>query len=68
MIKIKARETLQSGPKIAQLLDVDPATVRRWRREGCPCQIIGHGLIRYELSKVLEWRANRNAIKSEAGE
>jgi phage terminase Nu1 subunit (DNA packaging protein) len=54
-----AKEELQSGPRIARILDVDPATLRRWRREGCPHHIIGEGLVRYRLEEVLQWRAQR---------
>jgi transposase-like protein len=54
-----AKEELQSGPRIARTLDVDPATLRRWRREGCPHHIIGEGLVRYRLQEVLGWRAQR---------
>jgi hypothetical protein len=51
----------ESGPKIARKLDVDPATVRRWAREGMPHHILGEGLIRYRLDEVLNWRANRKS-------
>ena len=54
-----AKEEMKSGPKIARILDVDAATLRRWRREGCPHHIIGEGLVRYRLDEVLEWRSRR---------
>jgi helix-turn-helix protein len=53
------KDDLKSGPNIARMLDVDAATLRRWRREGCPFHDIGHGLIRFRLSEVLAWRATR---------
>jgi len=55
----KTSDPLISGPKVAHTLDLDPATVRRYKKEGCPCHVIGEGLIRYRLSEVLAWRAQR---------
>jgi hypothetical protein len=52
-----------AGTKIARNLDVDPATVRRWVREGCPCYKIGPGLVRYRLSEVIAWRQTRPGRK-----
>jgi hypothetical protein len=57
--KISPQEQLESGPRIARKIDVDPATIRRYGREGCPRHILGKGLIRYRLSEVLAWRAER---------
>jgi transposase-like protein len=54
-----SKEPLLSGPKIARSLDIDPATVRRWRKEKAPHHLIGKGLIRYRLSEILAWRAKR---------
>ena len=51
-------DPLVSGSSIARSLDVDPATVRRWKLEGMPSHEIG-GLIRYRLSEVLAWRKQR---------
>jgi hypothetical protein len=51
----------ESGPRIARKLDLDPATIRRWAREGAPHHVIGEGLIRYRLDEVLAWRAERKA-------
>ncbi len=48
-----------SGPNVARVIDVDPATIRRYRREGCPAHSIGSGLVRYRLSEVLAWRRAR---------
>jgi hypothetical protein len=50
---------LISGPHLARIVDVSPATPRRWRREGCPCHLLGNGLIRYKLEEVLAWRRGR---------
>jgi hypothetical protein len=52
-------DDLQSGPSIGRILDLDPATLRRWRREGMPHHDIGPRLVRYKLSEVLAWRAQR---------
>jgi len=53
-------EELISGPDVAGIWRVDPATVRRWRKkEGAPCHIIGNGLVRYKLSELEKWRASR---------
>lgn len=54
-------EDLISGPRVARKLDVDPATVRRWAREGMPHHVIGEGLIRYRFNEVLVWRSARKA-------
>jgi predicted DNA-binding transcriptional regulator AlpA len=54
-------EQLMKGPAVARYLDVDPATIRRYAREGMPHHILGPGLIRYKLSEVLAWRAQRKA-------
>jgi predicted DNA-binding transcriptional regulator AlpA len=56
-------DQLISGPKVADFLDLDPATIRRYKREGCPAHLIGEGLVRYRLSEVLAWRAKRCARK-----
>ena len=57
----KPKEDLISGLRVARTIDVDPATVRRWVREGMPCHVLGEGLVRYQLSEVLVWRAARKA-------
>ena len=53
------QEVLESGPRIARKLDLDPATIRRWAREGAPHHVLGGGLIRYRLDELLAWRAER---------
>jgi transposase-like protein len=58
-VKLQSTEELLSGPSIARILDVDPATVRRWRKEGAPHHLLGTGLIRYLLSEILAWRSTR---------
>ena len=55
----KLGEKLLSGPNVAKTWDLDPATVRRWRREGAPYHTLGNGLIRYRLSELEKWRASR---------
>ena len=51
------QDDLWAGPRIARKLDVDPATVRRWVREGCPHYTLGNKLIRFKLDELLAWRA-----------
>ena len=57
-----AEEELVSGPQIARGVKVDPATVRRWRKEGMPHHLLGFGLVRYKMAEVLAWRARRPSI------
>jgi len=52
-------EKLLSGPTVAKAWDLDPATIRRWRKEGAPFHVLGNGVIRYRLSELLKWRATR---------
>jgi hypothetical protein len=59
MKPLKLEEKFLSGPSVAKTWDLDPATVRRWRREGAPYHILGNGLIRYRLSELEEWRVSR---------
>jgi predicted DNA-binding transcriptional regulator AlpA len=67
MKPLKPNEKLLSGPSVAKFWDLDPATIRRWRREGAPFHVLGSGLIRYRLSELEQWRASRNAHKSSVG-
>jgi len=56
-----------SGAAVAWELDVDPATVRRWRRQGCPSETYNAKMIRYRLSAVRDWlRQKRRAGDNEA--
>lgn len=50
-------EDLLSGSRLAKKLDVDPATVRRWVREGAPHHVLGDNLIRFKFEELLAWRA-----------
>jgi len=59
MKTLKVAEKLFSGPTVAKTWDLDPATIRRWRREGAPFHVLGKGLIRYRLSELEKWRASR---------
>ena len=59
MKPLKLDEKFLSGPSVAKTWDLDPATIRRWRREGAPSHILGNGLIRYKLSELEKWRASR---------
>jgi hypothetical protein len=58
-LKKETQQQLESGPRIARKLDLDPATIRRWAREGAPHHVIGEGLVRYRLDELLAWRATR---------
>lgn len=57
-------DRLEAPGEIARALQVDPATIRRWARAGCPRHIIGKNLIRYRLSEVMAWLPTRNQGKS----
>ena len=57
--KKQKEEPLEAGPRIARKLDLDPATIRRWAREGAPHHVLGDKLVRYRLSELLAWRAAR---------
>jgi hypothetical protein len=57
-MNVQNKDDLKSGPNIARILDVDPATIRRWAREGMPQHEIAPGLVRYKLEEVLGWRAS----------
>jgi hypothetical protein len=57
--KKQKEEPLEAGPRIARKIDVDPATIRRWAREGAPHHVLGEKLVRYRLGELLAWRAER---------
>ena len=60
MKKLKpTQERLLFGPSVAKEWDLDPATIRRWKREGAPFTVLGKGVIRYKLSELAAWRAQR---------
>lgn len=54
-------EPFVTGPSVARKISVDPATVRRYHREGCPGHILGPRMTRYKLSEVLAWLAQRKS-------
>jgi hypothetical protein len=54
-------EPLETGPNIARKIDVDPATMRRYHREGCPGYILGPRMTRFKMSEVLTWLAQRKS-------
>jgi len=58
-LSLSPEEDFVSGPRIARKLDVDPATVRRWVREGAPHHVLGDKLIRFKFNELLAWRAMR---------
>jgi hypothetical protein len=55
-------DDLVSGAVIAKTLGLDPATIRRWRREHAPCHRMGNNLIRYKLSEIVAWRISREPV------
>jgi hypothetical protein len=56
--KVK-EERFLSTSKIAEIMDVDVATIRRWwKKENAPVHTFGD-MIRFKLSEMLEWRSNR---------
>jgi hypothetical protein len=55
-------EDLLSGPEVARKWCLNPATIRRWRVEGAPAHTLGQGLIRYKLSELRAWRAQRETL------
>jgi hypothetical protein len=57
--KKAVEEELKTGPDIARIICVDPATVRRYAREGMPHHALGAGFVRYKLNEVLAWLAQR---------
>jgi hypothetical protein len=57
-------EPLISGPSLAERYEVDPATVRRWKREGMPCHAFNQKLVRYKITEVEVWLSNRWASKT----
>jgi hypothetical protein len=54
-----ASDDFKTGPNIARILDVDPATVRRYAREGMPQHVLGEGMVRFKLKEVFAWLAQR---------
>jgi Ni/Co efflux regulator RcnB len=56
---VKSAEPWQTGPEVAKHYRRDPATIRRWRREGCPSHKKGYKLILYRLSEVDRWLQSR---------
>jgi len=54
----------ESGPLVTTLeaanrLGCHPDTMRDWAKSGCPHDRIGNGRIRWNLSAVRTWLANR---------
>lgn len=60
-ITIEESEPEVSGSAIARRFDVDPATIRRWRREGMPHIVYGQKMIRYKVAEVSAWLKVRGA-------
>jgi hypothetical protein len=61
--KIEIEEPEMDGPEIAERLRVDPATIRRYRREGMPGRKTGYRKCLYRLSLVNAWLEGREAEK-----
>src|SRR6516165_8965589 len=52
-------EPWMNGPDLARHYGVDPATIRRWRREGMPSHPRGYRLVLYKLSECEAWLKTR---------
>jgi hypothetical protein len=48
-------ENKLTGSELARHYVVDPATIRRWRRDGMPCHWYSAKMVRYKLSEVEAW-------------
>jgi len=60
---IEIEEPEMDGPELAERLRVDPATIRRYRREGMPGRKTGYRIFLYRLSLVNAWLEGREAKK-----
>jgi len=58
--KNATEDEFKTGPEIARILSLDPATIRRYSRDnGMPQHVLGEGMVRYKLEEVLAWLAQR---------
>jgi hypothetical protein len=53
-------EPYRTGPQVARHFQVSEATVRRWRKLGCPSYPRGYRLIYYKFSEVDAWLQTRD--------
>lgn len=60
-------EELITTTELAEKLKVSRETIRRWNNAGMPRIPLTAGAIRYQLSEVLNWRAEVMADKGNAG-
>jgi transposase-like protein len=56
---LEPEEDLLSGPEIARKYDLDPATIRKWRRDGAPCHLLYANVRRYKMTELQRWLQNR---------
>jgi hypothetical protein len=54
-----ASEPYRTGPEVARHFRVSEATVRSWRKHGCPAYPRGYRLILYRISEVDSWLKTR---------
>ena len=52
-------EPYKTGPEIARHFRVSEASVRLWRKKGCPAYPRGYRLILYKISEVDQWLSTR---------
>lgn len=51
---ILENKTFHTTKQLTKILNVDPSTVWRWRKEGMPYEKWGYA-VRFELEKVVMW-------------
>ena len=56
-----------TAQELADTLKISLETIRRWNNDGMPRTQLSAGAYRYQLGKVLEWRAEVMAAKKRKG-
>jgi phage terminase Nu1 subunit (DNA packaging protein) len=56
-----------SEAELADVLEVDPRVLRRWRADGCP-HVMRDSRVRYRLPQVVAWREERAVRALDADE
>jgi phage terminase Nu1 subunit (DNA packaging protein) len=57
---------LMDRKELAAWFKVSLPTIDRWIREGVPCMKPSPGVVRFELSEVVEWAKNGGSASSKA--
>ena len=60
-LKKSEPESYRSARETADYFRVDPATLRRWRLDGCPAHKRGYRLVLYRIGEVERWLKTREA-------